>query len=101
MELNQIDSPAEYDELPEERKQFIQAWIRKYLNPINTFNRKHTSYGLKHLIEKAASGNQYFTNGEFKGAMLAAGYEPLDPKAQNLIFKISEKSPGLRLKHER
>lgn len=87
------DFPERFYELPQARKEFLLNWIDDNLNPIQSFNDKHTSYGLKHLIR-----NEYFTNGEFKGAMLESGYKVKDKAAQNWIFNISEKSPALQRK---
>jgi len=86
--MESIDQPERFHELSEERKQFLLNWIADNLLPIQTFNTKFTSYGLKHLID-----DEYFTNGEFKGAMLESGYKVKDKTTQNWVFNISQRSP--------
>lgn len=82
------DMPERFQELPEQRKEFLLNWISENLIPIKSFNTYHTSYGLKHLIP-----NEYFTNGEFKGAMLELGFKVKNKRELNWVFNISERSP--------
>lgn len=84
------DLPERFDEMSEERKKYLLNWIKENFIPRKTFNRRHSSYKLKHYIK------EYYNNGEFKGAMKASGYEILDENAQNWIFNISQKSPALK-----
>ncbi|MDP9476457.1 MAG: hypothetical protein M3R38_12375 [Actinomycetota bacterium] len=53
------------------------------------------SYTMKHDFETA--GGFYVTNGQFKGAMLAAGYQPAKRGEQNWRFrqKPTKKDGGL------
>lgn len=90
-----MNDPSAFDELSVERQRFLLDWIEKNLLPIKSFNAKHTSYGLKQWISE---DNEYFTNGEFKGAMLKAGYKVQDKTALNWIFNVSEKSPIIQRK---
>lgn len=90
--MNDIDKPERFDELPEERKRFLLDWISANLVPIQSINTRHSSYGIKEILQHEQS-TQYFTNGEFKGAMLASGYKIKDINAQNWQFNVSEKSP--------
>ncbi len=53
-------------------------------------NKKHTSYGLKHLIQ--SDNRDYYTNDELKGGMLEMGYIPDDVRKLNWCFNLSEKS---------
>lgn len=69
-------------------KQRLLDWCNK-LDKIQSFNRSRTSYGLKHIYEKTGG---YVTNGEFKGAMLAAGFKVREIRALNWCFNVSEKS---------
>lgn len=73
-------------------------WIDRNLRPIVTFNARHTSYGLKHLVTFESDKDSYFTNGEFKGAMLQAGYKVRNKKTQNWVFNVSEQSPVFKAK---
>ena len=69
------------------------------MNKIKTFNTRCTSYGLKHVFgrryRKVLSGtfeSSYVTNGQFKGAMLKAGFDVKDKTQLNWHFNVSEKS---------
>ena len=72
-----LDSPKEFDKLPKERQALLLDWIECNLSPIQSFNPRHTSYGIKHLIHLPQE-DSYFTNGAFKGAMLKCGYKVKD-----------------------
>lgn len=84
------DLPERFDEMSDERKKYLLNWIKENFIPRKTFNKRYSSYGLKHRIK------EYYTNGEFKGAMKTSGYEILDENAQNWVFNISQKSPALK-----
>lgn len=91
-----------YTNLSDERKSDLLNWIHNNLLPIQTFNARHTSYGLKHLVKLGEGKDSYFTNGEFKGAMLQAGYRVRNMREQNWIFNVSQRSPVfLASKHPR
>ena len=65
-------------------------WLRSNVEPIKTINRRHSSYGLKHLAEKF-SPNGYLSNGVFIAAAMIVGYPfKLDPP--NAMFGMSERS---------
>lgn len=81
------DLPSEYDRLKDDTKRAIQAWIRSNVVPAKS-RSKQSSYGLKHICEHAIGC--YISNGEFKGAMLAAGYEPKDRERQNWYWHIKK-----------
>ncbi|MBA2442601.1 MAG: hypothetical protein H0V53_09380 [Rubrobacter sp.] len=82
-----LDPPAEYAELSAAERTALLSWIAEYISPRKTPN-KRTSYGIKHAFE-ASTGGFYVSNGAFKGAMLAAGYEPVCPEELNWRFRIS------------
>ena len=84
-----FDSPDEYRTLSHHERGRLQAWIKENIGPRTTPNPR-TSYGLKHAFAKSERGF-YTTNGQFKGAMLAAGYRPVDAHALNWTFRISTK----------
>lgn len=75
------DSPERFDELPCEQQEIIRRWTRESLRPCKTPLYKATSYLLKHIQERDTG--LYCTNGQFKGAMLRCGYEPVNPNALN------------------
>ena len=55
-----------------------------------TINRRHSSYGLKHLAEDEIG---YVTNGAFIAAAIFLGFpHELEPGSINPSFEISEKS---------
>ena len=86
------DYPELFDALPQERQELLLGWIYNNLTPSKSFNHMHTSYGMKAYVCDE-NGNRVFTfNGEFKGAMLKAGFKVQDPDALNWVFNVSEKS---------
>lgn len=87
-----------FNALPMDRQEILLLWIQQNLAPIKSFNHKHTSYGLKHWIDLGPNQDSYFTNGQFKGAMLKAGYQVENRNALNWVFNISERSPIIQAK---
>lgn len=85
------NNPLDFTKLPDNEKITLVNWIVAFFKPIKTVNNRHSSYGLKHVFEHAPLGF-YVNNGAFKGAMLIAGFEPVDPNELNWRFKISEAS---------
>ncbi len=65
-------------------------WLRLNVEPIKTINRRHSSYGLKHLAQKF-SPNGYLSNGVFIAAALIVGY-PFKVDPPNAMFGMSERS---------
>ena len=90
------DYPDNFEKLPGERQEQLLKWIDDNLLSRKTFNIRHTSYGLKHSVKLA--GDSYFDNGQFKGAMLKAGYKVKDATSLNWVFNVSDKSPCFKLK---
>ncbi|MDF2859167.1 MAG: hypothetical protein K0Q87_5018 [Neobacillus sp.] len=90
MKLLKYEYPAEYLELPEKRKIILKKWISVNLSPRKTINKSYSSYGLSDLLKRDI--NEYFSNDEFKGAMLDLGYRIEDPSAMNWYFGISKSS---------
>lgn len=66
-------------------------------DPISTINKRHTSYGLKHLAERRAkklSNNEtnYITNGALILAMVDAGFRFVrDGQSPNVFLNVSER----------
>lgn len=83
--------PTEFNELTPEERQSLVSWIATNINAIQSFNDRHTSYGLKHLFESSNDGF-YITNGQFKGAMIDLGFNVKDTTDLNWVFNISQKS---------
>ena len=87
--------PTTYGCMPDALKTAVQQWIKLTIQPAKRVYDKRNSYGLKHDFERSAPGIScaYMTNGQFKGAMLAAGYEPVDRSEDEWHFKIQPRSP--------
>ncbi len=85
--IAELDSPEEYAELSTAERTALLSWIAGHISPRKAPNAR-TSYGLKHSFEDSAGGF-YVSNGQFKGGMVAAGYEPVCPEEQNWCFRIS------------
>lgn len=94
--VNDIDRPADFKTLDPESQSKAIGWCSRYFIPTQSYNDRHTSYGLKHTLQ--SFDGTYLTNGQFKGAMLLCGYEPKDQEELNWVFGISEKSPALNIK---
>lgn len=84
----QGDDPTHFLTLPEPERAALLNWIRQNIKPRKTICNQRNSYGLKHNYE-ADTGN-YVTNGQFKGAMIMAGYAPHDATALNPSYAISK-----------
>lgn len=56
---------------------------------IKTINRNHTSYGLKHIVEKDIG---YVSNGVFIAAAIHCGFDFKHDDSPNVMFNMSEKS---------
>lgn len=74
--LLDVNQPSAYLRLPDTQKVVVQRWLRRELRDMDVAGL-YSGYSLKHIFE-GISGGSYLTNGEMKGAMLAAGYEPVD-----------------------
>lgn len=79
-------------DLDADTRRVVFAWILEMLTPRRTVNSRHTSYGIKHLLEKDTG--IYLTNNQFKDAMLLCGYKPRNSSALNWCYTISETSPA-------
>jgi hypothetical protein len=79
--------PEDYEKLTPSDKATVSLWIQQHISTRKAENYRHTSYGLKHLM--ANQNGLYTTNGQFKGAMLAAGFEPVRPHTLNWTFRIN------------
>jgi uncharacterized protein (DUF2126 family) len=83
--IHPLDRPEEYEELSSAEQATLLEWIRLAIKPAKT-PVVETSYGIKHDFEHAT--DLYVSNGQFKGAMLATGYAPVNPGEQNWRFRI-------------
>ena len=78
------DDPRDHENLGRDEQAALQAWIAVAMKPARTVGPS-TSYVMKHDFESA--GGFYVTNGQMKGAMLAAGYKPSKRSEQNWRFR--------------
>jgi hypothetical protein len=86
------NDPRCWDQLSSDRQAALVGWIRDVLVPAGrAFHR--SSYAMKHDFEREPGGF-YVTNGMFKGAMLAAGHQPVDAREINWRFRVR---PGREL----
>ena len=80
------DQVERYDELDEADRDLLCNWIGDNIRLRKAPNYDRTSYGLKHIFSDATGC--YVCNGEFKGAMIACGYAPMDKRKQNSCYRI-------------
>lgn len=78
------DCPEAYARMAAVEQAALLEWIRLAIKPAKSV-APTTSYGIKHDFEVPGF---YITNGQLKGAMLAAGYAPVDPDDLNWEFRI-------------
>ena len=67
----------------------VVCWLALRIAPIQTINRRHSSYGLKHIYERERG--EYCSNGQFIVAALIRGYSA-DFSHYNVCFAMSERS---------
>ena len=91
--LSSVNQPSSYERLADEEKAALGDWIRWELVP-SSLTGPHASYSLKHILQRLTG--VYVTNGVFKGAMLAAGFEPVDRHDLNWQFSYRLADPKLR-----
>ena len=94
--VNDIDRPNQFMNLDSDIQSFVLKWCKEHFISTKSFNEKHTSYGLKHILQH--QNGTYLTNGQFKGAMVLSGFEVKDIEDLNWVFNISEQSAALKLK---
>jgi hypothetical protein len=78
------DCPEAYARMAAVEQAALLEWTRLAIKPAKTV-APNTSYGIKHDFESVGF---YISNGQLKGAMLAAGYVPVDPDELNWEFRI-------------
>ena len=91
--LDDVNQPSSYDKLPDSEKADLQVFILGSLIPADGTGR-FGSYSLKHIYQRLEG--RYVTNGEFKGAMLAAGFEPIDRCELTWQFSYRLADPKIR-----
>lgn len=84
-----VNDPNDFENLSNEEKEILVKWIPHNLGRADRFYKKASSYYLKELFESSPEGFR-ITNGQFKGAMLAAEYSVADKDSLNWHFNISK-----------
>ena len=82
----EANDPDGFQQLEPEQQTALVDWIRAVLVPAKTVFRRN-SYGMKHDFDREPDGF-YVYNGAFKGAMLAAGFLPVDEGELNWRFRV-------------
>lgn len=83
----------------DEQRRLVEYCTQSFIHRVSP-NHNWTSYGLKHLFENETLSSFYVSNGQFKGAMLIAGFLPVTAETLNWFYCISQKSPAL-VKHNK
>lgn len=91
--LLEANQPSSYERLTDEQKETVQVWIKRELLPARR-EGDFSSYSLKHIFERL-QGSRFVNNGVFKGAMLVAGYRPVNPAELNWRFRYKLVIPDL------
>jgi len=86
-EIDRLDEALMADLPPSERR-IVQEWIRDTFNPIKAYNHKHSTYALKHLLERKTG--IYLTNNQMKDALLNMGYTCQNEHTINWFVNVSE-----------
>ena len=81
-----------YTDLPAADQETVLRWIRENLKPRKTPLLSSSSYGLKHVLQHDT--RIYMTNNQFKDAMLACGFFPVNERELNWHYCISKRSPA-------
>lgn len=90
------DDPDLVTDMTEEEQKKVMVWIHENILPRRTPLLCHSSYGIKHLLERDTK--IYMTNNQFKDAMLLCGFYPVDERRLNWNYCISKKSPAFKRK---
>ena len=80
------DDPIDYFRLSDEEKNALSNWIDWAFDFDENGVYPESSYSLKHVYEGFTKN--YITNGQFKGAMIHYGYDPINPREQNCHYRI-------------
>jgi hypothetical protein len=83
--------PEGFGRLEPSQQAVLVDWIRAVLVPAKTAFRR-TSYGMKHDFARDRDGF-YVYSGTFEGAMLAAGYQPVDANELYWRFRVRPSHP--------
>ena len=80
------NDPLDFFSLPDDEKEALICWIDYALEPDNDNLCPNHSYSLKHIYERDMG--KYVTNGQFKGAMIKYGFDPVNPRELNCYYRV-------------
>ncbi len=80
------NDPLDFLQLPNEAQSALIEWIDYALTPHENYICPDSSYGIKHVYERDTG--KYVTNGQFKGAMVHFGFDPVDPRDLNCHYRV-------------
>lgn len=81
------EDPKIYDELPSEIKFTLDTWIATHIDATKRRCPEHSSSALKTAFHRETGC--YIYTGVFNGAMLRAGYQPVNPRETYWHFKVN------------
>ena len=85
---DEMNDPYSFYDLPKSLQVNLVTWCLRYHRQ-DKINHDHTSYGLKHIFSDFT--RVYVTNGQFKGAMLVAGFRVHDMSERNWKFNVNKR----------
>ena len=80
------NDPIDFLRLSETEQSALNEWIDYALEPSDDYICPDSSYGIKHIYERDMG--KYVTNGQFKGAMIHYGFDPINPRELNCYYRI-------------
>ena len=84
-DIDPCNDPMDFLRLSEYEQQDLLDWIECAFD-LDEAVYTASSYALKHQYEQDTG--YYITNGQFKGAMIQYGHEPVDPRYLNCRYLI-------------
>lgn len=84
------NDPSEYLILSEDQMKTLNNWIDYVFESDDDYICPDNSYSLKHLFERDQTGF-YIKNGQFKGAMIHYGFDPVNPREINNYYRVKLK----------
>lgn len=88
-ENRKANSPSDFLKLSDKEQETLINYCLVAFVPSDYTLKGSSSYGMKHIFEDSPTGF-YVSNGQFKGAMLIAGYIPANPHELNWNYKIDK-----------
>lgn len=88
------NDPLHFFKLSKDEQEALTEWIGYALEPDEYHICSDDSYGIKHMYERDMG--KYVTNGQFKGAMIHYGFDPVNPRDLNCYYRLKIKSDVLK-----